>query len=156
MEPNPKNYYIPSSLKKTTFSHQVSRGCLLCRVTILALSCLNQATLPTQDLPSTRTQAHTRMPLCCCTLRHMHTLQSRSSRKDWTYMHTSCGRRCSVCVWGSYCMNVWVCAVRYVCVCGCVCVRTHTVHYLKKKDTLLWKFTFPTERHWPQRSCSTC
>lgn len=139
---------------KITFYLQVSRGCLLCRATIPELSCLNQATRPTQDPPSTHTQAHTPTPLCCCTLRHMHTLRSRSFRKDWTYMHTSCGRGCGVREGKLLyeCVSVCPCDM---CVYGCVCVKTHTVHYLKKKDTLLWKFTFPTERHWPQCSCST-
>ncbi|KAI3354518.1 hypothetical protein L3Q82_019032, partial [Scortum barcoo] len=68
----------------------VSRGCLLCRVTILALYCPNQATPPSLDLPSMPTRAHTPIPPCCSIRRHTHTLQNRSLPRDWTYMHTSC------------------------------------------------------------------
>lgn len=150
----------------TFFSHQVSRECPPCRVTTPALSCPNQAILPTQDRPSILILARTLTRPCCSTRRLMHTPQSRCSPKDWTYTHISCGRIWGVyvvCVWereGGNCrLNVCICLEGYVCVCVCECVRLIMCNegtlFKEKKDTFLQKFTFPTERHWPQCSCST-
>ena len=166
--------YIENLNLSSVSPHQVSRGCLLCRATTPAPYCPNQATLPTRDPPSTPTRVHTPMPPCCSTRHHTHTPQSRSSPRDWIYMHTSCGGGSRGCVCEGKvlydCVSVSVCGEMYMCVCVCVrvCMRVcmwvrvcyewvmmHTEHYLKKRDTLLRKFTFPTERHWPQCSCST-
>lgn len=99
--------YIENLNLSSVSTRQVSRGCLLCRVTTPVPYCPNQATLPTRDPPSTPTRVHTPMPPCCSTRHHTHTPQSRSSPRDWTYMHTSCGGGVGgVYVRAKYCMNV--------------------------------------------------
>ncbi|MEQ2178493.1 Homeobox protein Meis3 [Goodea atripinnis] len=78
--------------------HQVYRECLLSRVTTPVLCFPSRATLLTRERPSTHTPARTLTPPCCSTHHRMHTLQSRSLPKDWTYTHTSYQGEQTVCV----------------------------------------------------------
>lgn len=61
---------------------QVSKECLLCRVSILAPCFLSQDIPLTQDLPFTLTRDRTPTTPCCSTRHHMHTLPSRFSPRD--------------------------------------------------------------------------
>lgn len=119
-------------------SRQVSRACRHCRVTTLLPCCHSLPTLHTQDSPSTRTRARTLTRQCCCTRRLTHTLQSHSSPKDWTYMHTSSAAS----------VRVWLCECVYVCWDGCVCLlvccESFSTLFKKREKRLVPKVYKPT------------